>query len=85
MTNSRSDDAADKASSALPALDGFDDAALLTLMGRIEAMLAARDEARKREAVQRIRALARQAGLGVSIARTANKRGRPRKSETAAS
>ena len=73
------------AGAALPELAQFDDDALRSLAAQIARQLSERDEARKRAAIERIRALAREAGLTVSVERGTRKRGRPRKSETAAS
>lgn len=63
---------------ALPAIDDLNTEHLRTLRAQIDALLA------EREAIARIRALARDAGLGVSIDPAPKKRGRPRRGETAA-
>jgi hypothetical protein len=71
-------------SASLPAIDDLASDDLRALRARIDALLAERDAQAKREATARIRALAREAGLSVSIDPHARKRGRPRRSETAA-
>lgn len=67
-----------------PAIDDLDTERLRTLRSRIDTLLAEREAQAKRAAIARIRALARDAGLGVSIGPAPKKRGRPRKGETAA-
>lgn len=69
---------------ALPAIDDLGTEHLRALRARIDALLAEREAQAKREAIARIRALARDAGLGVSIDPAPKKRGRPRRGETAA-
>jgi hypothetical protein len=71
-------------SAKLPMIDDLGSDDLRALRVRIDVLLAERDAQAKREATARIRALAREAGLSVSIDPHARKRGRPRKSETAA-
>lgn len=68
----------------LPAIDDLGTEHLRALRARIDALLAEREAQAKREAIARIRALARDAGLGVSIDTAPKKRGRPRRGETAA-
>lgn len=62
-------------------LDSAPDDELRRLIKEAGDILSARETARKREAIAKIKALAKEHGLSLSIDRPARKRGRPRKKE----
>jgi hypothetical protein len=63
----------------LDALEGLPDAELREVVKRGQAILAARDQERRREAVREIERLAREHGLKVDIDGHKRRRGRPPK------
>ncbi|SDO98058.1 hypothetical protein SAMN05216196_1155 [Lutimaribacter pacificus] len=63
------------------ALDQASDDALHDLIGKAQALLTQRENSRKREAIFKIKELAKAHGLDVTIEPTKRGRGRPRKKD----
>lgn len=62
-------------------LEDLPDEKLQEVVSKAREILTARADARKRDAMAKIKALAKEHGLNVAIDRQPRKRGRPRKKE----
>lgn len=62
-------------------LENETDESLRLIIKRARAVLAERDERQKKAALDQIRQLAKEHGLGIAVKRPARKRGRPPKAQ----
>ena len=66
----------------VPELDRLGDEALRDVINRARALLANREERRKKEALDDIRRIAKAHGIDIAIRKPARRRGRPPKNKT---